>query len=51
MGGQWWTLDTRHNKPRTGRIAIARGRDAADGAITTAFGPALLNEFQVITEL
>lgn len=51
MGGQWWTLDARHNKPRTGRILMARGRDAADVAISTAFGSALLSEFQVITEL
>jgi transglutaminase-like putative cysteine protease len=51
MGGQWWTLDARHNKPRTGRILIARGRDAADVAISTAFGTALLTEFRVITEL
>lgn len=51
MGGQWWTLDARHNQPRTGRVLIARGRDAADVAISTAFGPAILTEFQVITEL
>jgi transglutaminase-like putative cysteine protease len=51
MGGQWWTLDARHNIPRTGRILIARGRDAADVAISTAFGSAVLTEFQVITEL
>jgi len=51
MGGQWWTLDARHNKPRAGRILMARGRDAADVAISTAFGPAILTEFQVITEL
>jgi transglutaminase-like putative cysteine protease len=51
MGGEWWTLDARHNKPRTGRILIARGRDAADVAISTAFGAAVLTEFQVITEL
>jgi transglutaminase-like putative cysteine protease len=51
MGNQWWTLDARHNKPRTGRILIARGRDAADVAISTAFGSAVLTEFRVITEL
>lgn len=50
MGGQWWTVDARHNKPRTGRILIARGRDAADVAISTAFGSAVLTEFRVITE-
>jgi transglutaminase-like putative cysteine protease len=51
LGGRWWTLDARHNKPRIGRILIARGRDAADVAISTAFGAAELTEFQVITEL
>lgn len=51
MGGQWWTIDARHNKPRIGRILMGRGRDAADVAISTAFGSAVLTEFQVITEL
>ena len=51
MGGRWWTLDARHNQPRIGRIVIARGRDAADVAISTAFGQAPLAEFKVITEV
>lgn len=51
MGGRWWTLDARHNQPRIGRIVVARGRDAADVAISTAFGNAKLAEFKVITEL
>ncbi|MGZ5922161.1 MAG: transglutaminase-like domain-containing protein [Rhizomicrobium sp.] len=51
MGGRWWTLDARHNQPRVGRIVVARGRDAADVAISTAFGSAKLAEFKVITEL
>jgi transglutaminase-like putative cysteine protease len=50
LGGRWWTLDARHNRPRIGRIPIARGRDAADVAIATAFGAATLTEFKVITE-
>jgi transglutaminase-like putative cysteine protease len=50
LGGRWWTLDARHNKPRIGRIPIARGRDAADAAIATSFGAAELREFKVITE-
>jgi len=50
MGGQWWTLDARHNRPRTGRILIARGQDAADVALTTSFGQAILTEFHVVTE-
>jgi hypothetical protein len=43
-------MDARHNHPRIGRILIAKGRDAADVAISTAFGPAQLLRFKVITE-
>ena len=50
LDGRWFTLDARHNHPRIGRIVIARGRDAADVAISTAFGPAYLERFKVITE-
>ena len=38
LGGRWFTFDARHNTPRIGRILMARGRDAADVAITTSFG-------------
>jgi len=50
IGGAWRTFDARHNRPRIGRIPMARGRDATDAAITTNFGPALLGRFTVITE-
>jgi transglutaminase-like putative cysteine protease len=50
LGGRWYTFDARHNTPRIGRILIARGRDAADVAITTTFGPASLSRFRVVTE-
>ncbi len=50
LGGRWFTLDARHNHPRIGRILMARGRDAADCAITTSFGTARLNKFRIITE-
>jgi transglutaminase-like putative cysteine protease len=50
VDGAWHTFDARHNKPRIGRIVMARGRDATDVAITTAFGTALLEQFEVITE-
>jgi transglutaminase-like putative cysteine protease len=49
LGGRWFTLDARHNKPRIGRILMARGRDAADCAITTTFGQSQLVSFQVTT--
>jgi transglutaminase-like putative cysteine protease len=50
LGGRWFTFDARHNHPRIGRIVMARGRDAADVAISTAFGPAQLARFNVVTE-
>jgi len=50
LGGAWRTFDARHNTPRIGRIVMAVGRDAADTAITTTFGPNLLTKFEVITE-
>jgi transglutaminase-like putative cysteine protease len=50
LGGRWYVLDARHNRPRIGRIVIARGRDAADVAISTTFGPARLARFKVIAE-
>jgi transglutaminase-like putative cysteine protease len=50
IGGHWHTFDARHNSPRVGRVLIARGRDAADIAITTHFGPSVLNSFRVWTD-
>jgi transglutaminase-like putative cysteine protease len=49
VGGRWYTFDARHNVPRIGRVLIARGRDAADCAISTTFGPNVLSTFQVTT--
>jgi len=48
LGGAWHVLDARHNKPRTGRVLMARGRDATDAAITTSFGPNVLAGFKVM---
>jgi hypothetical protein len=49
VGGRWHTFDARHNIPRIGRILIARGRDAADVAISTTFGQTSLKSFVVTT--
>ncbi|OWV78975.1 transglutaminase [Rhizobium sp. R635] len=49
LGGHWHTVDARHNTPRIGRILMATGRDATDVAMSTAFGPATLSRFEVIT--
>ncbi len=50
LGGRWYTFDARNNVPRIGRVLIARGRDAADVAITTTFGPNTLEGFRVWTD-
>jgi len=50
LGGAWYTFDPRNHVPRIGRIVIARGRDAADVAITTTFGPTELESFRVWTD-
>jgi transglutaminase-like putative cysteine protease len=50
LGGRWYTFDPRNNTPRIGRILIARGRDAADVAISTTFGPNTLEHFRVWTD-
>ncbi|MBS0455601.1 MAG: transglutaminase family protein [Proteobacteria bacterium] len=50
LGQRWHVFDARHNTPRIGRIAIARGRDAADVPITMAFGAHKLARFEVRTQ-
>jgi transglutaminase-like putative cysteine protease len=50
LDGEWHTFDARHNTPRIGRILMARGRDATDTAISTAFGAANLAVFKVHTD-
>lgn len=47
LGGQWYTFDPRNNTPRIGRVLVARGRDAADVAMVTTFGPNTLDSFKV----
>jgi transglutaminase-like putative cysteine protease len=50
LGGGWHLFDPRNNARRIGRIIIARGRDAGDVAISTAFGSAGLQTFRVFTD-
>ena len=50
LDGQWYAFDARHNRPRRGRILMARGRDATDAALTNSFGPVILTRFQVYTD-
>jgi transglutaminase-like putative cysteine protease len=50
LDGHWYTFDARNNTPRIGRVLIARGRDAADVAISNTFGPNTLKHFDVWTD-
>lgn len=50
LDGHWYTFDARNNTPRIGRVLIARGRDAADVAISNTFGPNTLKNFKVWTD-
>ena len=50
LGGKWWSVDARHNARRIGRVMQAFGRDAADVAIVTTFGPHTLSKFFVRTD-
>jgi len=50
LGDRWHTFDPRNNARRIGRLMISRGRDAADTAISTAFGGSYLQSFRVWTD-
>lgn len=50
LGDRWHTFDARHNVPRIGRVLMARGRDAADVAMTTSFGKNTLERLTVWTD-
>jgi transglutaminase-like putative cysteine protease len=47
VGHRWQTFDARFNVPRTGRVKIASGLDAVDGAFSTLYGAASLSRFYV----
>lgn len=47
LGGQWLTTDARFHAPRIGRVKVACGQDAVDGAFSTIYGGATLSYFQV----
>jgi transglutaminase-like putative cysteine protease len=50
LGGQWYAFDARNLIPRIGRVLMARGRDAADVAMTTTFGVNQLQWLKVWTD-
>jgi transglutaminase-like putative cysteine protease len=47
LGNEWLTFDPRFNVPRIGRVKVAHGADAVDGAFATIYGAANLVYFQV----
>jgi transglutaminase-like putative cysteine protease len=49
LGDRWYAFDARNNRPRIGRVLMARGRDATDVAISNAFGNAILAGFKVVS--
>jgi transglutaminase-like putative cysteine protease len=47
LGHTWCTFDARYNTPRIGRVKVAQGLDAVDGAFSTIYGQAALAWFEV----
>ena len=47
LGREWLTFDARFNTLRIGRVKVAHGMDAVDGAFATIYGSATLTQFQV----
>jgi transglutaminase-like putative cysteine protease len=47
LGQDWLTFDPRYNMPRIGRVKVAHGADAVDGAFATIYGAAQLTHFEV----
>jgi transglutaminase-like putative cysteine protease len=50
LGERWYTFDPRNDQHRIGRTVIGRGRDAADVAMVTTFGPTTLRSMTVTAE-
>ena len=47
LGQEWVTYDARFNVPRIGRVKVAHGADAVDGAFATIYGEANLTYFKI----
>jgi transglutaminase-like putative cysteine protease len=47
LGDRWWIFDATHLVPRNGLIRIGMGRDAADAAFATIFGPARMTAMRL----
>lgn len=50
LGGRWYTFDATQPEPRGGRIVVAYGRDAADVALISEYGPVKTKQMKVWVE-
>ncbi len=50
VGGRWYTLDATQAEPRGGRLVVAYGRDAADVALISEYGPTKTKNMKVWVE-
>lgn len=50
VGGRWFAFDATQVEPRGNRVVVAYGRDAADVATVTQFGPMRLAEMEIVVE-
>ena len=52
LGGRWYAFDATQAEPRGGRIVVAHGRDAADVAFLSNYGPLEITDMEVsVTEV
>jgi len=51
VGGRWYTFDATQREPRGGRVVLAYGRDAADVAFISNYGPLQTVAMRVWVEL
>ena len=47
VGGRWYTFDATQAEPRGGRLVVGYGRDAADVAFLSNYGPLDVEDMQV----
>jgi transglutaminase-like putative cysteine protease len=50
VGGRWYTFDATQEHPRGGRIVVAYGRDVADVAFLSNYGPMEIKQMSVGVE-
>lgn len=50
IDGRWYTFDATQSEPRGGRIVVAYGRDAADVAFVSNYGPLEMGEMKIGVE-